>query len=82
MISLSFNLCVQLSPDLSVLILQEKLWNVVTLLYLKQNNLASAAAKQIMEETYKTEFVASGVKKKQVVIIYLTGGFRPKPCNL
>ncbi|XP_053166806.1 integrator complex subunit 4 isoform X3 [Hemicordylus capensis] len=50
--------------------LQEKLWNVAAPLYLKQNALASAAAKQIMEETYKMEFMYSGVEHKQVVIIH------------
>lgn len=49
--------------------LQEKLWNVAAPLYLKQSDLASAAAKQIMEETYKMEFMYSGVENKQVVII-------------
>ncbi|XP_048696551.1 integrator complex subunit 4 isoform X4 [Caretta caretta] len=50
--------------------LQEKLWNVAAPLYLKQNALASAAAKQIMEETYKMEFMYSGVENRQVVIIH------------
>uniref|UniRef100_A0ACB8FG11 Integrator complex subunit 4 n=1 Tax=Sphaerodactylus townsendi TaxID=933632 RepID=A0ACB8FG11_9SAUR len=50
--------------------LQEKLWNVAAPLYLKQNALASAAAKQIMEETYKMEFMYSGVEHAQVVIIH------------
>nr|XP_020666602.1 integrator complex subunit 4 [Pogona vitticeps] len=50
--------------------LQEKLWNVAAPLYLKQNALASAAAKQIMEETYKMEFMYSGVEHRQVVIIH------------
>ncbi|XP_061484986.1 integrator complex subunit 4 isoform X2 [Rhineura floridana] len=50
--------------------LQEKLWSVAAPLYLKQNALASAAAKQIMEETYKMEFMYSGVEHKQVVIIH------------
>lgn len=49
--------------------LQEKLWSVAAPLYLKQSDLASAAAKQIMEETYKMEFMYSGVEHKQVVII-------------
>ncbi|XP_055970739.1 integrator complex subunit 4 isoform X2 [Sorex fumeus] len=49
--------------------LQEKLWNVAAPLYLKQSDLVSAAAKQIMEETYKMEFMYSGVENKQVVII-------------
>ncbi|XP_053781266.1 integrator complex subunit 4 isoform X1 [Desmodus rotundus] len=50
--------------------LQEKLWNVAAPLYVKQSDLASAAAKQIMEETYKMEFMYSGVEDKQVVIIH------------
>ncbi|NXS75405.1 INT4 protein, partial [Pandion haliaetus] len=53
-----------------VLALQEKLWNVAAPLYLKQNALASAAAKQILEETYKMEFMYSGVESRQVVIIH------------
>nr|XP_060627207.1 integrator complex subunit 4 [Anolis sagrei ordinatus] len=50
--------------------LQEKLWNVAAPLYLKQNALASTAAKQIMEETYRMEFMYSGVEHRQVVIIH------------
>ncbi|XP_053939123.1 integrator complex subunit 4 isoform X3 [Cuculus canorus] len=50
--------------------LQEKLWNMAAPLYLKQNALASAAAKQILEETYKMEFMYSGVEGRQVVIIH------------
>ncbi|CAI5773500.1 integrator complex subunit 4 isoform X1 [Podarcis lilfordi] len=50
--------------------LQEKLWNVAAPLYVKQNALAATAAKQIMEETYKMEFMYSGVEHKQVVIIH------------
>ncbi|XP_030333566.1 integrator complex subunit 4 isoform X3 [Strigops habroptila] len=50
--------------------LQEKLWNVAAPLYLKQNALASAAAKQILEETYKMEFMYTGVESRQVVIIH------------
>ncbi|NXP12863.1 INT4 protein, partial [Thinocorus orbignyianus] len=50
--------------------LQEKLWSVAAPLYLKQNALASAAAKQILEETYKMEFMYSGVESRQVVIIH------------
>ncbi|RMC07503.1 hypothetical protein DUI87_16977 [Hirundo rustica rustica] len=50
--------------------LQEKLWNVAAPLYLKQNALASTAAKQILEETYKMEFMYSGVESRQVVIIH------------
>ncbi|XP_025032410.1 integrator complex subunit 4-like, partial [Python bivittatus] len=50
--------------------LQEKLWNVAAPLYVKQNALASAAARQIMEETYKMEFMYSNVEHRQVVIIH------------
>ncbi|XP_067389343.1 integrator complex subunit 4 isoform X2 [Emydura macquarii macquarii] len=53
-----------------LLLIKEKLWNVAAPLYLKQNALASAAAKQIMEETYKMEFMYSGVENRQVVIIH------------
>ncbi|CAD7694380.1 unnamed protein product [Nyctereutes procyonoides] len=53
-----------------IMALQEKLWNVAAPLYLKQSDLASAAAKQIMEETCKMEFMYSGVENKQVVIIH------------
>ena len=41
------DLCVLFSPDLSMQALQEKLWNVAAPLYLKQSDLASAAAKQV-----------------------------------
>ncbi|KAM9037247.1 integrator complex subunit 4 isoform 3-T3 [Sarcophilus harrisii] len=50
--------------------LQEKLWNMAAPLYLKQSDMASAAAKQILEETYKMEFMYSGVESRQVVIIH------------
>ncbi|XP_013929936.1 PREDICTED: integrator complex subunit 4-like [Thamnophis sirtalis] len=50
--------------------LQEKLWNVAAPLYVKQNALALAAARQIMEETYKMEFMYSNVEHRQVVIIH------------
>ncbi|XP_064414046.1 integrator complex subunit 4 isoform X2 [Latimeria chalumnae] len=50
--------------------LQEKLWNMAAPLYLKQNALASAAAAQILEETYKMEFLYSGLENRQVAIIH------------
>ncbi|MEE6511365.1 hypothetical protein FKM82_017838 [Ascaphus truei] len=50
--------------------LQEKLWSLASPLYLKQNSLASAAARQILEETYKMEFMYSGVENRQVAIIH------------
>ncbi|XP_067841723.1 integrator complex subunit 4 [Heptranchias perlo] len=50
--------------------LQEKLWNVAAPLYLKQNAMASAAAKQILEHTYKLEFLYSGLESRHVAIIH------------
>ncbi|MBN3309563.1 INT4 protein, partial [Amia calva] len=50
--------------------LQEKLWNVAVPLYLKQNAMASAAARQILEETYKLEFLYGGLENRQVAIIH------------
>ncbi|XP_038617950.1 integrator complex subunit 4 [Tachyglossus aculeatus] len=50
--------------------LQEKLWTVAAPLHLKQSALASAAAQQILEETYKMEFMYSGVESRQVVIVH------------
>ncbi|KAK6485939.1 integrator complex subunit 4-like [Huso huso] len=50
--------------------LQEKLWNVAAPLYLKQNAMASAAARQILEETYKLEFLYSGLETRQVAIVH------------
>uniref|UniRef100_A0A8D2NZ64 Integrator complex subunit 4 n=1 Tax=Zosterops lateralis melanops TaxID=1220523 RepID=A0A8D2NZ64_ZOSLA len=65
LLDITFNLSLPLETAL-----QEKLWNVAAPLYLKQNALASAAAKQILEETYKMEFMYSGVESRQVVIIH------------
>lgn len=50
--------------------LQENLWNMAAPLYLKQNALASSAAKQILNETYKMEFMYSGLETRQVAIIH------------
>ncbi|KAG7470945.1 hypothetical protein MATL_G00119250 [Megalops atlanticus] len=50
--------------------LQEKLWNVAVPLYLKQNAMVSAAVKQILEETYKLEFLYSGLETRQVATIH------------
>ncbi|XP_029458053.1 integrator complex subunit 4 isoform X1 [Rhinatrema bivittatum] len=50
--------------------LQEKLWNIAAPLYLKQNALAITAAKQILGETYKMEFMYSGLETRQVAIIH------------
>uniref|UniRef100_A0A4W3H707 Integrator complex subunit 4 n=2 Tax=Callorhinchus milii TaxID=7868 RepID=A0A4W3H707_CALMI len=50
--------------------LQEKLWNVAAPLYLKQNAMASAAAKQVLAYTYELEFLYSGLESRQLVIIH------------
>ncbi|XP_072333545.1 integrator complex subunit 4 isoform X2 [Scyliorhinus torazame] len=50
--------------------LQEKLWNVAAPLYLKQNAMAAAAAKKILEHTYKLEFLYSGLESRHVAIIH------------
>ncbi|XP_041918712.1 integrator complex subunit 4 isoform X1 [Alosa sapidissima] len=50
--------------------LQEKLWNMAVPLCLKQNAMASAAVKQILEETYKLEFLYSGLETRQVATIH------------
>uniref|UniRef100_A0A8D0H8L1 Integrator complex subunit 4 n=1 Tax=Sphenodon punctatus TaxID=8508 RepID=A0A8D0H8L1_SPHPU len=50
--------------------LQEKLWDVAAPLYVKQSALASAAVKQIMEETYKMEFMYSNLETRQVAITH------------
>uniref|UniRef100_A0A3Q0TBN5 Integrator complex subunit 4 n=1 Tax=Amphilophus citrinellus TaxID=61819 RepID=A0A3Q0TBN5_AMPCI len=50
--------------------LQEKLWNMAVPLCLKQNVTATAAAQQILEETYKLEFLYSGLESRQVAIIH------------
>ncbi|XP_063061421.1 integrator complex subunit 4 [Engraulis encrasicolus] len=50
--------------------LQEKLWNMAVPLCLKQNAMASAAVKQILEETYKLEFLYSGLEMRQVATIH------------
>ncbi|XP_023648280.1 integrator complex subunit 4 isoform X1 [Paramormyrops kingsleyae] len=50
--------------------LQEKLWSVAVPLYLKQNAMATAAAKQILEETYKLEFLYGGLESPLVAIIH------------
>ncbi|XP_030600252.1 integrator complex subunit 4 [Archocentrus centrarchus] len=50
--------------------LQEKLWNMAVPLCLKQNVTATAAAQQILEETYKLEFLYSGLEIRQVAIIH------------
>ncbi|XP_071398399.1 integrator complex subunit 4 isoform X3 [Centroberyx affinis] len=50
--------------------LQEKLWNMAVPLCLKQNAMATAAARQILEETYKLEFLYSGLESRQVATIH------------
>ncbi|XP_008307693.1 integrator complex subunit 4 isoform X2 [Cynoglossus semilaevis] len=50
--------------------LQEKLWNLAVPLCLKQNVTATAAAQQILEETYKLEFLYSGLENRQVASIH------------
>ncbi|XP_076001930.1 integrator complex subunit 4 isoform X2 [Genypterus blacodes] len=50
--------------------LQEKLWNMAVPLCLKQNVTAAAATRQILEETYKLEFLYSGLESRQVATIH------------
>ncbi|KAM9853684.1 integrator complex subunit 4 [Aulostomus maculatus] len=50
--------------------LQEKLWNMAVPLCLKQNVTATSAAQQILEETYKLEFMYSGLESRQVATIH------------
>ncbi|KAJ3590074.1 hypothetical protein NHX12_008031 [Muraenolepis orangiensis] len=50
--------------------LQERLWNMAVPLCLKQNAMATAAARQILEETYKLEFVYSGLESRQVATVH------------
>uniref|UniRef100_A0A3Q2E0V6 Integrator complex subunit 4 n=1 Tax=Cyprinodon variegatus TaxID=28743 RepID=A0A3Q2E0V6_CYPVA len=73
--------------------LQEKLWNMAVPLCLKQNVTATAAAQQILEETYKLEFLYSGLESRQVATIHhvrlqakalqliLTARTRPGSCE-
>lgn len=50
--------------------LQEKLWKMAVPLCLKQNVTATAAAREILEETYKLEFLYSGLENRQVASIH------------
>ncbi|XP_020512330.2 integrator complex subunit 4 [Labrus bergylta] len=50
--------------------LQDRLWNMAVPLCLKQNVTATAAAQQILEETYKLEFLYSGLESRQVATIH------------
>ncbi|XP_041436967.1 integrator complex subunit 4 isoform X1 [Xenopus laevis] len=49
--------------------LNEKLWSLAAPLFLK-NSLTTNAVKQILEETYKMEFMYSGLETRQVAIIH------------
>ncbi|XP_043929275.1 integrator complex subunit 4 isoform X2 [Protopterus annectens] len=50
--------------------LQEKLWNVAAPLYLKQNAVVYGASKEILEETYKMEFMYAGLENTQVAKVH------------
>ncbi|XP_053313893.1 integrator complex subunit 4 isoform X2 [Spea bombifrons] len=50
--------------------LNEKLWSLAAPLCLNQNPQTAAAVKQILEETYKMEFMYSGLESRQVAIIH------------
>uniref|UniRef100_H3CKJ6 Integrator complex subunit 4 n=2 Tax=Tetraodon nigroviridis TaxID=99883 RepID=H3CKJ6_TETNG len=51
--------------------LQEKLWNMAVPLCYKQHVTATAAAQQqILEETYKLEFLYSGLKQRHVASVH------------
>ncbi|CAJ1066328.1 LOW QUALITY PROTEIN: integrator complex subunit 4-like [Xyrichtys novacula] len=50
--------------------LQDRLWSMAVPLCLKQNVTATAAAQQILEETYKLEFLYSGLESRQVATIH------------
>ncbi|TRZ02147.1 hypothetical protein DNTS_014240 [Danionella cerebrum] len=50
--------------------LQERLWSMAVPLCLKQNAKVSAAAKQILDETYKLEFLYSGLETQHIATIH------------
>uniref|UniRef100_A0A3P8RMQ4 Integrator complex subunit 4 n=1 Tax=Amphiprion percula TaxID=161767 RepID=A0A3P8RMQ4_AMPPE len=50
--------------------LQEKLWNISVPLILKQNITVTAAAQQVLDESYKLEFLYSGLENRQVATIH------------
>ncbi|KAM9317897.1 integrator complex subunit 4 [Pholidichthys leucotaenia] len=50
--------------------LQDKLWNTAVPLCLKQNVTATAAAHQILEQSYKLEFLYGGLESSQVAVIH------------
>ncbi|KAL4646970.1 integrator complex subunit 4 isoform X1 [Arapaima gigas] len=50
--------------------LQDKLWSVAVPLYVKQNAMVSGAAVQVLDETYKLEFLYSGLESRQIATIH------------
>uniref|UniRef100_A0A672RS01 Integrator complex subunit 4 n=1 Tax=Sinocyclocheilus grahami TaxID=75366 RepID=A0A672RS01_SINGR len=50
--------------------LQEKIWTMAVPLCLKQNAKVSTAARQILDETYKLEFLYSGLETQQIAAIH------------
>lgn len=50
--------------------LQEKLWTMAVPLCLKQNAKVSTATRQILDETYKLEFLYSGLETQQIATIH------------
>uniref|UniRef100_A0A671R5L0 Integrator complex subunit 4 n=1 Tax=Sinocyclocheilus anshuiensis TaxID=1608454 RepID=A0A671R5L0_9TELE len=50
--------------------LQEKIWTMAVPLCLKQNAKVSTAARQILDETYKLEFLYSGLETQQIATIH------------
>ncbi|XP_077466840.1 integrator complex subunit 4 isoform X2 [Stigmatopora argus] len=50
--------------------LQEKLWKTAVPLCPQQNVTAAAAARQVLEESYKLEFMYSGLQSRQLAVIH------------
>ncbi|XP_077398217.1 integrator complex subunit 4 isoform X2 [Festucalex cinctus] len=50
--------------------LHEKLWKMPVPLCLKQSGTAVAAAQQVLEESYKLEFMYSGLESRQIAVIH------------
>uniref|UniRef100_A0AAV2J526 Integrator complex subunit 4 n=2 Tax=Percomorphaceae TaxID=1489872 RepID=A0AAV2J526_KNICA len=50
--------------------LQEKLWRTAVPLCLKQNNTATQAAQQMVEETFRLEFLYSGLESRQMAALH------------
>ncbi|KAJ0063528.1 hypothetical protein NL108_003804, partial [Boleophthalmus pectinirostris] len=50
--------------------LQEKLWRTAVPLCLKQNNSATQAAQQMVEETFRLEFLYSGLESRQMAALH------------